>query len=240
MVRSGTMSFASPFPEVDIPSTSVYDYLFGGIDDADLDRVALIDAKSGRETTYREMVGRIDAFAGALAGRGIGVGDTVGLAVAEQLGIRRRLSRHSSLRRDGHHHQRAVHRQGHRQAADRFERQAAGHRHTIAGPGQRGCRGSGFGRWRRRRARRRRTGRIGPPQRHRSDGPRPASAGRQLRAVVTSGGAALQLGNDRQSQGRDADAPQPGGQRRSDPPAARHGGRRRRLGRAARSSISTE
>ncbi len=23
------MSFASPFPEVDIPSTSVYDYLFG-------------------------------------------------------------------------------------------------------------------------------------------------------------------------------------------------------------------
>ncbi len=79
MVRSGTMSFASPFPEVDIPSTSVYDYLFGRIDDADLDRVALIDAKSGSQTTYREMVGRIDAFAGALAGRGIGVGDTVGL-----------------------------------------------------------------------------------------------------------------------------------------------------------------
>ena len=73
------MSFASPFPEVDIPSTSVYDFLFGGIDDADLDRVALVDAKSGRETTYREMIGRIDAFAGALAGRGIGVGDVVGL-----------------------------------------------------------------------------------------------------------------------------------------------------------------
>jgi acyl-CoA synthetase (AMP-forming)/AMP-acid ligase II len=73
------MSFASPFPEVDIPSTSVYEFLFGDIDDADADRVALIDAKSGRETTYREMIGRIDAFAGALAGRGIGVGDVVGL-----------------------------------------------------------------------------------------------------------------------------------------------------------------
>jgi acyl-CoA synthetase (AMP-forming)/AMP-acid ligase II len=73
------MSFASPFPEVDIPSTSVYDFLFAGIEDADLDRVALVDAKSGRETTYREMIGHIDAFAGALAGRGIGVGDVVGL-----------------------------------------------------------------------------------------------------------------------------------------------------------------
>jgi hypothetical protein len=60
------MSFASPFPEVEIPSTSVYDYLFGGIDDAHLDRIALVDAKSGRQTSYRDMIGRIDAFAGAL------------------------------------------------------------------------------------------------------------------------------------------------------------------------------
>ncbi|HKP41914.1 4-coumarate--CoA ligase family protein [Mycobacterium sp.] len=73
------MSFSSPFPEVEIPSTSVYDYLFGGIGDVDLDRVALIDTKSGRRTTYREMVARVDTFAGALAGRGIGVGDVVGL-----------------------------------------------------------------------------------------------------------------------------------------------------------------
>jgi acyl-CoA synthetase (AMP-forming)/AMP-acid ligase II len=73
------MSFASPFPEVDIPSTSVYDFLFGDIEEADADRVALIDAKSGTPTTYREMIARIDAFAGALADRGIGVGDVVGL-----------------------------------------------------------------------------------------------------------------------------------------------------------------
>src|SRR3954452_15558057 len=73
------MSFASPFPEVEIPSTNVSDFLFAGIDDTHLARLALVDAKSGRQTTYREMIGRIDAFAGALAGRGIGVGDVVGL-----------------------------------------------------------------------------------------------------------------------------------------------------------------
>jgi acyl-CoA synthetase (AMP-forming)/AMP-acid ligase II len=73
------MSFASPFPEVEIPTTSVYDFLFADLDDAHLDWVALIDAKSGRQTSYREMIGRIDAFAGALAARGMGVGDVVGL-----------------------------------------------------------------------------------------------------------------------------------------------------------------
>ncbi len=73
------MSFASPFPDVDIPDTSVYEYLFGNIDDADADRVALVDAKTGSETSYRATVGKINSFAGALAGRGIGVGDVVGL-----------------------------------------------------------------------------------------------------------------------------------------------------------------
>ena len=43
------MSFASPYPEVDIPTASVYEYLFAGIDDADLDRVALVDTKAGTE-----------------------------------------------------------------------------------------------------------------------------------------------------------------------------------------------
>jgi acyl-CoA synthetase (AMP-forming)/AMP-acid ligase II len=73
------MSFSSPYPDVNIPTANVYEYLFGDIADADLDRVALVDAKSGTEVTYREMIGRIDAFAGALADRGIGVGDVVGL-----------------------------------------------------------------------------------------------------------------------------------------------------------------
>lgn len=73
------MSFDSPFPQVQIPPTSLYDYLFADLSDDYADRVALVDTKSGAQTTYRDMVARIDAFAGALASRGIGVGDVVGL-----------------------------------------------------------------------------------------------------------------------------------------------------------------
>jgi acyl-CoA synthetase (AMP-forming)/AMP-acid ligase II len=73
------MSFPSPFPQVQIPTTSVYDYLFGELGEADAARVALVDAKSGTEVTYGEMISRIDAFAGALAARGVGVGDVVAL-----------------------------------------------------------------------------------------------------------------------------------------------------------------
>jgi acyl-CoA synthetase (AMP-forming)/AMP-acid ligase II len=73
------MSFASPFPQVQIPTTSVYEYLFGELTEGDADRVALVDAGTGTETTYREMIASIDAFAGALAQRGIDGGDVVGL-----------------------------------------------------------------------------------------------------------------------------------------------------------------
>lgn len=74
-----TMSLASPYPDVHIPATSVYDYLFGDLSEADADRIALVDATPGTEISYGEMVARVDAFAGALADRGIGVGDVVGL-----------------------------------------------------------------------------------------------------------------------------------------------------------------
>ncbi|WP_299576386.1 4-coumarate--CoA ligase family protein [uncultured Williamsia sp.] len=74
------MTFASPHPDVTIPDSSVYDYLFGGIDEADLDRPALVDTKPEKATTtYRDLIARVDAFAGALAARGIAVGDVVGL-----------------------------------------------------------------------------------------------------------------------------------------------------------------
>jgi hypothetical protein len=38
------MTSASPFPDVDIPDVGVFDYLFGDIDEADLERVAMVDA----------------------------------------------------------------------------------------------------------------------------------------------------------------------------------------------------
>ncbi|OBG56874.1 AMP-dependent synthetase [Mycolicibacterium fortuitum] len=73
------MSFASPFPDVDLPTVSVYDYLFADMSPADANRIAMVDAKSGTETSYGDLVSRIDSFAGGLAARGIGVGDVVAL-----------------------------------------------------------------------------------------------------------------------------------------------------------------
>jgi acyl-CoA synthetase (AMP-forming)/AMP-acid ligase II len=71
------MSFFSPHADVEVPDLSVYDYLFGSLDEATLDRIALVEA--GVQISYRELLDRVDAFAGALAERGIGVGDVVGL-----------------------------------------------------------------------------------------------------------------------------------------------------------------
>ncbi|NUP74207.1 MAG: AMP-binding protein [Sinomonas sp.] len=71
--------FKSPLPDVEIPEATLYDYLFGGLDEEDLERVALVDGTSGTETSYRELVGRIDATAGWLAEQGAGAGTVVGL-----------------------------------------------------------------------------------------------------------------------------------------------------------------
>ncbi|MFF2242583.1 AMP-binding protein [Arthrobacter sp. NPDC058130] len=65
--------FSSPYPDVDVPSLSIYDYLFGSLAEEDLDRVAVVDGASGAETTYRTLRGQIDALAGAVAAQGLGV-----------------------------------------------------------------------------------------------------------------------------------------------------------------------
>ncbi|MGW5148714.1 4-coumarate--CoA ligase family protein, partial [Rhodococcus koreensis] len=67
------MSFKSPFPDVEIPNLSVYDFLFGHLDPADGERPALVDGASGAVTSYRTLVGQIDGVAGALAARGLAV-----------------------------------------------------------------------------------------------------------------------------------------------------------------------
>jgi len=71
--------FRSQFPDVAVPDVPIFEYLFGEIDDEALDRVAIIDGSSGAETTYRQLIGQIGLFAGALAARGVGVGTRVGL-----------------------------------------------------------------------------------------------------------------------------------------------------------------
>ncbi|MFT4230755.1 MAG: AMP-binding protein [Microbacterium sp.] len=71
--------FTSPFPDVEIPDVSIFDYLFAALSDEDAGRVALVDPSSGAETTYAQLRGQILAFAGALAARGVGLDTTVGL-----------------------------------------------------------------------------------------------------------------------------------------------------------------
>lgn len=73
------MNFVSPFPDVVIPDTGVYEYVFGDLGEADGDRVALVETATGTELSYRALVARIQSFACVLVQRGIGVGDVVAL-----------------------------------------------------------------------------------------------------------------------------------------------------------------
>ena len=71
--------FLSPYPDEVVPALSVYDFLFSDLAEADLARVALVDGPTGAETTYAELLGQVDAVAGALAARGVKLGDVVAL-----------------------------------------------------------------------------------------------------------------------------------------------------------------
>ncbi|HEX4789514.1 MAG TPA: AMP-binding protein [Actinospica sp.] len=75
------MSFASPFPPVRIPDVSLYDYLFGGLEQRpeDLDRIAFVDGADGTTLDFRELREQVLCTAGALAELGIGPADVVGL-----------------------------------------------------------------------------------------------------------------------------------------------------------------
>ncbi|MFD3563138.1 AMP-binding protein [Streptomyces sp. NPDC058686] len=73
------MVFRSPFPDVKIPDVSVYEFLFGDIDERDLDRTSFTAASSGASSSYRELLQQIDEIAGSLTARGIGAGDVVGV-----------------------------------------------------------------------------------------------------------------------------------------------------------------
>jgi hypothetical protein len=63
MSNGTAMAFASPLPDVDIPEVGVFDYPFGDIDEADLDRMAMVNAATGGQTSHRVTIGGIDPFA---------------------------------------------------------------------------------------------------------------------------------------------------------------------------------
>src|ERR1700761_7959956 len=69
----------STYPDIEIPTQNVYDYLFGSLTDSDMALPALIDGTTGATMTFGEMLGQINAFAGALAARGVNTDTTIGL-----------------------------------------------------------------------------------------------------------------------------------------------------------------
>jgi acyl-CoA synthetase (AMP-forming)/AMP-acid ligase II len=75
------MVFRSPFPDVVVPDVSLHELLFANLAER-AGRVALINGATGAEMTYGTLAGEIDRLAAALAERGIGKGDVVGILAA--------------------------------------------------------------------------------------------------------------------------------------------------------------
>ena len=73
------MAITSPYPDVDILDTSIYEFIFGTLNDDDADLVALIDGPTGGSTTFGALRAQADGYAGGLAARGVSVGDVVAL-----------------------------------------------------------------------------------------------------------------------------------------------------------------
>jgi acyl-CoA synthetase (AMP-forming)/AMP-acid ligase II len=73
------MPVRSPYPDVEIPEVSLYDFLFsGGFGDRG-GATAFVDGTSGASITFDQLTDMVDKIAAALAERGIGAGDVVGL-----------------------------------------------------------------------------------------------------------------------------------------------------------------
>ena len=180
-----------------------------------------------REHSYRELIARIDAFAGALADRGIGVGDVVGLLAPNSTAFA--IAFHGILRAGATATTINVlftAKDIVKQLTDSKAKMlvtvspllpqakeaaaAVGLSDDQTGGARRPGRSSGH-----------------PNAADLLDSGRRRPGG-ELRPGDTPGRAALQLGHDGQSQGRDADPSQPGRQRRPDPPGAGRAARRRR------------
>ncbi len=73
------MVIKSITPDVEIPDSDVYDFVFGTLAEDELDRIALVDGASGAETSYGQLRDQVNAVAGALAARGIGTDSVVAL-----------------------------------------------------------------------------------------------------------------------------------------------------------------
>ena len=71
------MAITSPYPDVEIPDLSVFDYVLGSLSPDEVRAVAVVDGDTA--LTYGELVNQVRRVAGALAARGVRPGDVVAL-----------------------------------------------------------------------------------------------------------------------------------------------------------------
>jgi len=79
------MPVPSPFRSVEIPNVTVYDLIFGSLSPQDAGRTAITDSATGTKISFGDLRAQIDLFAGALAHRGISLGDVVALHAPNSL-----------------------------------------------------------------------------------------------------------------------------------------------------------
>jgi acyl-CoA synthetase (AMP-forming)/AMP-acid ligase II len=72
------MPVRSPYPDVDIPDVSLFDFLFGDFGER-ASAPAFVDGTTGTAIGFAELKGMVLKIAAALAERGVGAGDVVGL-----------------------------------------------------------------------------------------------------------------------------------------------------------------
>ncbi len=75
------MSLRGPLPDVEIPEVSLYEYLFGGLTEAELDLVGIEQPLTNQVLTYRQIRDDVDHIAAWFISQGIGEGDVVALAL---------------------------------------------------------------------------------------------------------------------------------------------------------------
>ncbi|MGV0398236.1 AMP-binding protein [Corynebacterium suicordis] len=73
------MPIANARPDIDVPTGSLYELIFESLQPEDTERIAIIDSATGTQTTYGQLKAMVDAFAGALAHRGVQPHDVVAL-----------------------------------------------------------------------------------------------------------------------------------------------------------------
>lgn len=70
------MIYRSTIPDVEIPDVTLFDHVLGRAREHG-DKVAVVDATSGEQITYRELADAVDAAAAGLAATGVRPGDVV-------------------------------------------------------------------------------------------------------------------------------------------------------------------